>query len=66
MKTVGKYANNGFTAEIKRWVKNEKICYAVFSNDALVYKTIFFKKSRAVEACNYYLRTKANPLKLVV
>jgi hypothetical protein len=65
MKTVNKYKNNGFTAEIKRWVANGKTCYAVFSNDKLVYSNVFFKKSWAINACNEYLQKKANPLKLV-
>lgn len=65
MKTVNRYRNNGFEAEIRRWVSNGRICYAVFSNGRPVYSNVYFKKSWAIDACNKYLQKKANPLKLV-
>ena len=66
MTTVSKFNNNGFKAEVKRWInENKKVCYAVFSEDKLVYRTVFFKKGRAESAANDFLRAKANPLTIV-
>jgi hypothetical protein len=66
MRTVSKFNNNGFKAEVKRWVNDKnKVCYAVFSEEKLVYKTVFFKKGRAESAARDFLKAKANPLTLV-
>ena len=65
MKTVSKFNNNGFKAEIKRFVNEKnKVCYIVCSNGKRVYSNIFFKKSWAFSACNEYLQKKANPLRI--
>tara|TARA_R110002126_G_scaffold53535_13_gene144583 strand:+ start:1132 stop:1353 length:222 start_codon:yes stop_codon:yes gene_type:complete len=66
MITVSKFSNNGFKAEIKRWINDKnKVCYAVFSEDKLVYRNVFHKKGTATTAANDFLMKKANPLKVV-
>lgn len=66
MKTVSKLSNNGFKAEIKRFVNEKnKVCYIVCSNGRQVYTNIFFKLSWAKMAMSEYLQKKANPLKVV-
>lgn len=63
MKTVAKRNNNGFKAEVKRFVNEKnKVCYIVCSNGKLVYSNIFYKRMTAISACNEFLQKKANPL----